>query len=202
MLQKWKTAIFILLVTASMATVSHVLAAEFDQPYTPTTLWGAGGAWWAPYDGDFSSNTYGSPGSRRTYPYGKNVRWNPTAISNIASDFWGRDVAITFHSFRKDNNGCSSFEVKHGFFITNLPAPVYRYYVRQCSGWNSHETEVRIAATATLTANHAYYGKAKYEEYTTTAYHQKFTVDTYLGGSENWHQTYCVNSGSSNSSGC
>ncbi len=85
MFKKYKTPFFALLGILFMGMAGHVLAAEFDQPYTANTLWGAGGEWWAPYQGDFISNTYGSAGSRRTYPYGKNVRWNPAAVSDITN---------------------------------------------------------------------------------------------------------------------
>lgn len=175
-----------------MSMAGTALAWQYTAFYTYNTLYGRpNGKPWSPDSGQLYADVGNSGGNRQTNPIGSSVWWNPTALSWIRSnDDNGDKVSITFHSYQYSNNGCSSFKTT-GNAATNLPAPQYLQYWRQCFlGY----TEGRVTATNSdaLVAYYSYWGQAIYQDNNTTGERQKLTVDTYFGGQENWHQTYCV----------
>lgn len=177
-----------------MGMAGTVLAWQFSQSYTSSTLWGQPqGKPWSPYQGTLAADVGNVSGKRQTNPYGHNVAWNNNALNYIRTN--GRNVAITFHSYRKSDNGCSTFELT-GNAATNLPAPqylMYRFRPLTCLRY----TEGRIYSTNAnlINAYSNYWGQVVYQDDNTTTVTQKISVDTYYGGAENWHQTYCIRPG-------
>lgn len=178
-----------------MVMAGTALAWQYSQLYTDSTLWGRPqGKPWSPYHGTFQADVWNDGGNRRTNPMAYNVFWNPDALDYIRTH--GQDVAITFHSFKKSDNGCSSFEILGDVAGTNLPAPQCLLYVRQC-WYNGRRTEGRIYSrdASRIGPYSGYWGQVFYKDNNSTGATQKMTVDTYYGSQENWHQTYCIRPG-------
>jgi hypothetical protein len=184
------TLVFILLM--AMAGRAAAQNPVISGSYTSNTLHGeAFGKSWSPKQGLFRVQIDNDNGNRIAIVSGRYVAWNQQAISWLETHY-SNNVSITTHSFRMDN-GCSSFQAYGGF--TTLPSPQVTTLVRQC--WYLYPqrpTEIRMATTNpwALTANTNYHGDSYYGESSSTNDDQKFTVDTYWGGFENWHKTYCV----------
>lgn len=177
-----------------MGMAGTVLAWQYDQWYVQSTLWGRGGQPWAPYDGKLKADVWKDSAFRRkTNPVGDFVYWNPDALSYIRTH--GQDVAITFHSFQKNNNGCSSFRVLD-YAGTNLPAPQYLTYFRQCFPFQRTEGRIYSRDATGIAPYATYWGQAFFDDNINgNGTTQKITVDTYYGSQENWHQTYCIRPG-------
>lgn len=177
-----------------MGMAGTALAWQYDQWYTQSTLWGRGGQPWAPYDGKLKADVWQDSSWRWTNPVGYFVYWNPDALDYIRTH--GKDVAITFHSFVKNSNwACSSFEVLN-YAGTNLPAPQYLTYFRQCYPFRRTEGRIYSRDAASIVPYATYWGQAFFKDlFDYTPITQKITVDTYYGSQENWHQTYCIRPG-------
>jgi len=184
----WRGLAAFLAFVVLMGMAGIVFAWQYSQPYVWSTLYNMpNGQPWSPYQGTLSGDVAPSGSLRQTNPIGSNVAWYPVALDYIRTH--GQNVAITFHSF-DINNGCSSFKIGSSAG-TNLPAPQYLYYNRQCA---FQPTEGRIYSTNAwlISPNTPYWGQALYTEMFGTSTTQKITVDTYYGSSPNWHQTYCI----------
>jgi hypothetical protein len=186
---KLKELSIILVFFLSMAAVGQVAAGVIFGSYTANTLYGQiYGKAWSPTDGNFRVQIDNNNGERIATVSGRNVTWNQQAINWLQSNYYN-NLSITTHSFRYADNGCGSFRAYGGF--TTLPNPQVTTHVRQC--WPYYPTEVRMATTNpwAMAANTPYNGDSYYIDANSTV-DQKFTVDTYWGGSENWHRTFCV----------
>lgn len=198
----WKTLVAFLAFVLFMGMAGTALAWEYSQSYTSSTLYGGPqGKPWSPSGGILQADVHNVSGNRRTNPVGNLVYWGTAALNYIRNN--GQWVSITFHSFNI-NNGCSSFAVLD-MAGTNLPAPqVNKYWRAPCAPLTFRYTEVRIASTNAnlMQPWTSYWGQGFYQDNNTTTTRQKITVDTYYGGQENWHQTYCINVGSFVASVC
>lgn len=187
---RWKGLSIALAFVLAMSAAGTALAWQYTAFYTSNTLYGQpNGKPWSPLNGQLYADVYNSGGNRQTNPIGSSVYWNSTALNYIRGN--GQNVSITFHSYQYSNNGCSSFGTT-GNSATNLPAPQYLQYYRQCSPFRLTEGRVTSTNANAMVAYYSYWGQAIYQDNNTTSERQKLTVDTYYGGQENWHQTYCV----------
>lgn len=182
-----------------MVLVGRVSASALLGQYTANTLYGQPyGEQWSPTYGVFRVQVDNDGGDRIVTASGQYVEWNQQAIDWLRIHY-SNNVAITTHSFKYSDSGCSSFEAHGGF--TTLPAPQVTTHMRQC--WPSYATEVRMASTNpwSLSPSTYYYGDSYYSDSKSTV-DQKFTIDTYWGGYENWHKTFCVWGGNYYPSNC
>lgn len=192
----WKGIIPLLVFVLLMGLTGTALAWQYSQSYTPNTLWGQpNGKAWSPYTGTLNGDVYGPPNPQRwTQPRGSGVAWNVEALNYIRNN--GQKVAITFHSFERGPNGenrCSSFDAVADAG-TNLPAPKTVLVNWRPPCWNSRYTEIRVRSEDAnqIGPFSGYWAGAWFKEVNTTNQQQKISVDTYYGGNENWHQTYCI----------
>jgi hypothetical protein len=196
--RKLQFAVVLMLVGLSFFTAGHAFAWQFDQSYA-SGLWPATN--WAPTQGRLRGDGgIDSQGKRATQPLAQYVRWNQQAI-NWARDQqqWGpAPVSITFHSNWNGNTGptgtgsCSNWWRAVNWASTNLPSPTATVYNRNCG--YTFANEIRIWGNIfQYAANTDYFAQSWYQDTNTSSDPKgQFNVDTYFGGSANYHQKYCI----------
>lgn len=202
--RKFQFPLVLMVVGVSFFMVGQALAWQFDQPYT-AGLWQTTD--WAPYQGRLQGNGgIDAQGKRATQPLAQYVRWNQQAIDYIRSSW--NSTAITFHSSWNGNTGptgdgsCSNWWQAVNWASTNLPGSWATVYQRNCSfTWAN---EIRIGGNASqYLANTDYFAQSWYQETNTSADPKgQFNVDTYNGGSGDFHQKYCIPDSSNIAGSC
>jgi hypothetical protein len=189
----WKGLAVSLAFIFAMGIVGQALAWQYNNAYIGNSLYGqANGKAWSPYQGTYRGDGF-QLSNRVAVAQGEFVKWNSTALSYITGN--GENVAITFHSFALDNS-CSSFEANSVGWGSNLPNAYMTVEGGRPPCW-IRPTEIRVKSgnQGAIVANTAYWGKGQFTEVTSTTKDQKFSVDTYYGGSDNYHQVFCIRLG-------